>query len=231
MKTVKKVLAILLSVLILASLAACAQKVNAQSKTETQPDADADGGWTYNQGALSLDKNPEAKAAFEKALEGLCGYEYEPIALIGSQVFAGTNYAILCRGTPVIPDAESTYVLLYIYADPDGKAEITDIKDFADGSDSDEPVVGGLEMNQGDASVEKNAGVKAAFDKALDGLVGCSYETVAYIGSQVVAGINYVILCRTTPVYPGAESTFSLVTVYEDLNGGAELSDVTDLAI
>ena len=86
-------------------------------------------------------------------------------------------------------------------------------------------------MNQGDASVEKNADVKAAFDKALDGLVGCSYETVAYIGSQVVSGTNYSILCRTTPVCPNAESVFSMVTIYVDLNGSAELTDVTDLDI
>jgi hypothetical protein len=190
-----------------------------------------DGGWAYNQGELSLDKNAEAKAAFDKAIEGLVGCVYEPIALIGSQVVAGTNYCILCKATPVVPDAESSYVLLYIYADLDGNAEITDEKDFAESNDSDEPIVGGLHMNQGDAAVDKNADVKAAFDKALDGLVGCKYETVAYVGSQVVAGTNYVILCRTTPVYPNAKSVFSMVTIYEDLNGNAELTDVTDLAI
>jgi hypothetical protein len=189
------------------------------------------GGWEYNQGEFAIDQNADAKAAFEKAIKGLVGCDYEAIALIGSQVVAGTNYCILCKTTPVYPNAVSSYVLLYIYADLAGNAEITDEKDFAEGSDSDEPIVGGLNMNQGDFSVDKNADVKAAFDKALDGLVGCKYETVAYIGSQVVAGTNYVILCRTTPVYPDAVSVFSLVTVYVDLQGNAELSDVTDLSI
>ena len=243
MNTMKKFLAVLLSAAMVASLAACAGKnpanagtdaqktssLSAQSEAETQPDDAADGGWEYNQGKLSLDQNAEAKAAFDKATEGLVGCGYEPIALIGSQVAAGTNYCILCKSTPVYPDAEASYVLLYVYADLDGKAEITDIRDFAGTNDSDEPIVGGLEMNQGEASVDKNADVKAAFDKALDGLVGCSYETVAYIGSQVVSGTNYVILCRTTPVCPGAESTFSLVTIYEDLSGNAKLTDVTEL--
>ena len=68
-------------------------------------------------------------------------------------------------------------------------------------------------------------------NKALDGLVGCNYEAVAYIGSQVVAGTNYSILCRTTPVVPDAVSSFSIVTVYEDLNGSAELTDVSDLTL
>ena len=92
-------------------------------------------------------------------------------------------------------------------------------------------IVGGLETNQGETAVEQNADVKAAFDKALDGLVGCSYEPVAYLGSQVVAGTNYLLLCRTTPVVPNAVSAFSLVTIYADLSGNAELTDVTDVAI
>lgn len=244
MNNTKKILAAMLSLAMAASLAACASKTTANAtadaqkasslsaKSETVQQSDsADGGWEYNQGELSLDKNAEAKAAFNKALEGLVGCKYEPIALIGSQVVAGTNYCILCKTTPVYPNAESSYVLLYIYADLAGNAEITDEKDFAETNDSGEPVTGGLEMNQGDASVEKNADVKAAFDKALDGLVGCSYETVAYIGSQVVSGTNYSILCRTTPVCPNAESVFSMVTIYVDLNGSAELTDVTDLDI
>jgi len=257
MNTMKRILAGILSVVMAASFAACAstgashskaaasgkssssvtvvasdtQKASGadtQSKSEEQPET-VDGGWEANQGELPLDKDPDAKAAFEKATEGLTGYQYEPIALLGSQVVAGTNYCILCKGAPVVPDAKSTYLLVYIYADLSGGAEITDTKDFSESSDSGEEVTGGLEMNQGKPSVEQNADVKAAFDKALDGLVGCKYETVAYIGSQVVAGTNYVIVCRTTPVVPDATAGFSLVTVYEDLSGNAELSDVTDL--
>lgn len=244
MNNMKKTFAVLLGVVIVISLAACARNtanaaantqkasnLSVQSETKGQPDCAVDGVWEYNQGELSLDKNTQAKAAFAKATEGLTGCGYEPIALIGSQVVAGTNYCVLCKATPVAPDAESSYVLLYIYADLDGNAEITDLKDFAAANDSDEPIVGGLEMNQGEVSVDGNADVKAAFDKALDGLVGCKYETVAYIGCQVVSGTNYVILCRTTPICPDAESVFSMVTVYEDLNGTAELSDVADLSI
>ena len=278
MNTIKKALVIFLSVMMIASLAACAGKNTASVSTDTKKisylstrggteaqqdyaaasgktaagtaktataakgavtvktpaaaqksEGAVDGGWSFNQGELALNRNPDAKAAFAKATKGLVGYVYEPIALVGTQVVAGTNYCILCRATPVYPNAESSFALVYIYEDLNGKAEITDIKDFSDSSDSDEPILGGLEMNQGNAAVESNADVKAAFDKALSGLTGCEYETVAYIGSQVVAGTNYSILCRTTPVYPGAVSTFSMVTIYEDLNGNAELGEVTEL--
>jgi hypothetical protein len=242
MHTMKNFLAAFLCGAIAACLAACAGRSTAQAASASQTasgsstqsetaESAADGGWQYNQGALALEQNADAEAAFEKATEGLVGYVYTPVALIGSQVVAGTNYCILCRAAPVAPDAESSYVLLYVYADLSGNAEITDTRDLAGGSDSDEPVVGGLEANQGEAALESSADAKAAFDKALEGLVGCDYEAVAYLGSQVVSGTNYVILCRTTPVVPNAESAFSLVTVYADLSGNASLTDVTDLVI
>jgi hypothetical protein len=104
--------------------------ISAQSKTEEPADAAVDGGWEYNQGELSLDANPDAKAAFDKALDGLVGCAYEPVALIGSQVVAGTNYCILCRTTPVVPDAKSSFSLVTIYEDLNENAEITDVTDL-----------------------------------------------------------------------------------------------------
>ena len=40
---------------------------------------------------------------------------------------AGTNYCILCQITPVVPDATPAWALVYIYADLDGNAEITNV--------------------------------------------------------------------------------------------------------
>lgn len=58
------------------------------------------------------------------------GAQHEPIALLGTQVVAGTNYCLLCRSTPVVPDAVSHYTLMYIYADLEGGAEILDMVDL-----------------------------------------------------------------------------------------------------
>jgi hypothetical protein len=144
MKNMKKALFITISIFTVVFLAACASRkaaagtadaqkavdISAQSKTEEPADAAVDGGWEYNQGELSLDANPDAKAAFDKALDGLVGCAYEPVALIGSQVVAGTNYCILCRTTPVVPDAKSSFSLVTIYEDLNGNAEITDVTDL-----------------------------------------------------------------------------------------------------
>ena len=62
--------------------------------------------------------------------------------------------------------------------------------------------------------------VKAAFDKAMEGLVGCTYEPIAILGSQVVSGMNYCLLCKTTVVTPDAPVSYTLVYIYEALDGG-----------
>ena len=93
---------------------------------ETEPVA---GGWTANAEDPTL--IPEAALeAFNKATEELVGCDYEPIALLGSQVVAGTNYCLLCKCTVVTPDAPVSYVLMYIYSGVDGTNEVLDIQDI-----------------------------------------------------------------------------------------------------
>ena len=84
------------------------------------------GGWEnipHEAGELPAD----VQAAFDKAVDSLVGAEYVPVALMSTQVVAGTNYCILCQITPVVPDATLTWALVYIYADLDGNAEITNV--------------------------------------------------------------------------------------------------------
>ncbi|MER1994772.1 MAG: hypothetical protein ABS897_12095 [Eubacteriales bacterium] len=69
----------------------------------------------------------EAAAAFLKAMENLDGAEYIPVALLATQVVAGTNYCILCQGKYVVPDAKPFWALVYIYADLEGNAQILNI--------------------------------------------------------------------------------------------------------
>ena len=62
---------------------------------------------------------------------------------------------------------------------------------------------------------------------AQGGLQG--HETILRnLRRQVVSGTNYCLLCEITPVTPNAEATYALVTVYADLNGGAEITATND---
>ncbi len=72
----------------------------------------------------------EAQAAFDKAMETLVGAAYAPVALLATQVVAGTNYCILCRTTPVVPNAKPYWTLVYIYADLEGNAKIMNIHEL-----------------------------------------------------------------------------------------------------
>jgi len=122
-KTVVMVLALLCAMMFL--LTAC----GTQSGNGTDEAVGTlDGGYEINSGSTLLEDNAEAKAAFEKAAEKLDGSEYEPIALLGTQVVSGTNYAILCRITAVTPEAEPEMAIVYIYEDLEGNAEVSEVK-------------------------------------------------------------------------------------------------------
>ena len=72
----------------------------------------------------------EVKAVFEKAMEKKTKEEikteYTPIALLSTQVVAGTNYRILCTASNEEKEEEETYVMLTIYEDLSGNAEVID---------------------------------------------------------------------------------------------------------
>lgn len=69
----------------------------------------------------------------------------------------------------------------------------------------------------------------APLEEALADLDGVVYEPVAYLGSQVVAGMNHAYLCRATVVYPDAQPAWKLVYVYEPLEGPAAIIRIAGL--
>lgn len=207
--------------------ASAAKKETTVPSASPETTENAEGGWAVNNADLSLEKNPEARTAFEKATENLTGYIYEPIALLGTQVAAGTNYSILVRGTAVTPEARPVYSIITVYEDLNGNAEITDTKDLTE--NAEEGAAGAFEVNDGEYDFNQNKDVQDVFDKALADLVGESYEPVAYIGSQVVAGTTYYAVYRSTPVVPDAASEFVLVTATESPDGTVEPGDITSI--
>ena len=64
---------------------------------------------------------------FDQAMANMDWGELEPMALLGSQVVAGTNYAFLCYGTMQTDEATQGIQIVTVYADMDGNAEIKSI--------------------------------------------------------------------------------------------------------
>ena len=71
----------------------------------------------------------------------------------------------------------------------------------------------------------------AKLEKALEKNLGATYVPVANLGTQVVAGLNRCLLCQVTPVSPNGTPHYALIYVYEDLQGGATLTQVIDLDV
>ena len=79
------------------------------------------------------------------------------------------------------------------------------------------------------AEIPENA--QKAFDKATEGLTGAGYTPIAYLGSQVVAGINYKFVCIKQLIYPGATPQLVTVKVYAALDGTATITDVQEIVL
>ena len=165
--------------------------------------------------------------AFERAMEGLTGVGYVPVALIGTQVVSGMNYRILCEATPVVANPETHYAIVTVYEDLSGNAEITGIADSEMKADFNE-LPGGWFRAESPAVTEE---VTAAFDKIAETLTGMELRPAALLGSQVVAGTNYLVFCESapaTPADPTAKRGYVFAKIYADLNGNAEITELTD---
>lgn len=88
------------------------------------------GGWSYYTDIAEEPLPEEAREALEEAVEDMVGSDIVPVALLGTQVVAGTNYAILCTCTPVVLEPETTLCVAIVYEDLQGNATLTSLEDF-----------------------------------------------------------------------------------------------------
>ena len=191
------------------------------------------GGWElFNNEPNSLPD--EVQTAFDKAAEKFTGSDLKPVVYAASQVAAGTNYMILCEAATTTEAPDISYQMVVVYADPDGNAEITQIKEFVlteytegDSAEiSTEKLTGGWEVAEDRSSVVIPQDVKDVFDKATGSLDGNDLEPAALLGTQVVEGTNYAFLCFSTLQTEETIRGIQVVTVYEDPDGNAEVTNI-----
>ena len=189
----------------------------AEEISETNESAPITGGWVINNDFDGTD-DANAMSAFEKATEDLDGYRYDVAAVLGSQIVAGTNYLYLCRAEMVVPDAKPEYVILKVYEDLEGNAEITGSLRLLEGKE-------GWEYNDANPYMDENEEVNDAFDKALEGLTGVEYKPIAYIGHK---DNSYAVLTKIT--ITSVEPLTSLSMVYiTKTDSGAMIDDIYDI--
>lgn len=204
-------------------------KVNGEEVFSTQISTDS---WEVPQ----INKvSVEQKKYFEEAAGELDGYFYEPVALLGTQTVSGTNYCFLCRPSVSGNNAVNSLVLTYIYVDLQGKASfLKDERLVLPGTEAEDadgaPLPGGWSYAE---SNEVTSDIRNILYSANEKLPDVTYEAIAYAGSQVVAGMNHAILCKTMPSSSGKDTKSSLVLVYvyEDLQGNCEITDTSDIKL
>ena len=176
------------------------------------------GGW---EASVSTEVTAELSEVFEKAQEGYTGENYSPVAYLGSQLVSGTNHAFLCK-----TDSDSYWSIVYVYENLDGVCEITNayILDIAasnyenivlTGKPSGEDMVGGWSMAE---TTEIDEELGAVIDGATADMSGVSYEPVLVLETQVVAGTNYAVLCKTQSDSEDAEPYWTVLYIYRNLS-------------
>ncbi len=211
----------IISVLLLTAL--CFLAIGCQKKENEE----MVGGWTIDLAAQSLAIPKEAANAFNKAIEKENNLQLEPIALLGTQVVAGTNYMFLCTETPMNKTEDSSYKIAIVYKDLKGEAILFkkvdfDVNQYAgkEIKKTSESLMGGWQVNTDMQDPKIQEEIKDAFDKATseDTVI---YTPIVVLAKQVVAGTNYAIMTQAED----AEENFSIevLTIYKDLQGNAKV--------
>jgi len=232
----RKLSVLLLALFMITMITACGssnESVQTDESSEMSAEESVSGGWNlFDNEANALPE--DVQTAFDKAAETFTGSELKPVSYVASQVVAGTNYMILCEAATTTQQPETSYQMVVVYADLEGNAEITQIKEFdlteyTDGNNTEisaERLAGGWQVAEDRSSVVIPQDAKDVFDKAAGNLDGNELEPMALLGTQVVAGTNYAFLCFSTLQTEETINGIQVVTVYEDLDGNAEITNI-----
>ena len=92
-------------------------------------------------------------------------------------------------------------------------------------------MAGGWQINEDihPAAIPENA--LKAFDEAMEGFTGQTFEPLELIMTQVVAGTNYLFLCKGTLVTAEPVVALKLVEVYKPINDKAKVASICDFDI
>lgn len=160
---------------------------------------------------------------------------YTPVLLLGSQVVNGTNYAYLAYKEPISTSAFSAYVVVVVYVDLDGNAEILSESDFV--LEDYLQTNGGYVSEGYDGAFVENQELKPMLDNDINEVFTKVFEEwpegeffgVSLLATQVVAGTNYAILAVGTGINNDPNPHLYIVSIYESLDGTVELNNLCSL--
>lgn len=223
------------------SLVACggAGQTNAAQGTgekEAAAESAVVGGWTINTEFDGSEITDEQAAMFEQAMSEADVATYQPVAVVASQLVSGMNYAYLCTSTVAAPDAPTTWAIVVIYQDLNGKCSFTCANELnpadlhlAKGTTGD--AVGAWSVILPDANAALPEKAHEAFAAATEALMaenqGYALNPLALLATQVVSGTNYQFLCVGS--LGGEEPQLIDATIYQDLDGNVSVTSIDAL--
>ena len=165
-------------------------------------------------GDFSYEMTADLTSLFDAAMENYVGVNYEPVVYLGTPSSNPLGSIFLCKATAVVPDAVPYWAIVTVQ-DVGDTVSVEDVKviDYAASSsantavladDQGEPLLGGWE----DAAAEDLTG----------DIIPEDVVPVAVLASQVVSGMNYCCLVCN-------DGSWNLVYVYQDLQGGADVTN------
>lgn len=144
---------------------------------------------------VSFDSMPQPVASGLAAVrEKMVGAEYDVIAYLGSQEVNGTNYAVLA--TQVLTtgrDSQNVVILKFNQKPGEVVATLTGIEHILDAG----APLGGIVV---DPKTEIPADVQKIWHNVFEGYVGMDLTPIAYLGTQMVNGMNYFFIVEATGI-------------------------------
>ncbi|MBR0150243.1 MAG: hypothetical protein IJP89_02645 [Synergistaceae bacterium] len=73
--------------------------------------------------------------------------------------------------------------------------------------------------------------VQSAFTAVTGDMTGAEYEPIAYMGSQQVNGLNYMVIALQKLMIPSGEKRPVKMIIHEEIDGSVRLVSVSGLAL
>ena len=170
--------------------------------------APAEGEWVVNNEAITPQIEDADQLRFDKAVGGLYGEKYQPIAVLATQLVAGNNYAYLCR-TPLTEAYAPVWRIIVVYEDLEGEVKLTSIRDLTiddlktvdEDEGATEDATGAWEIVGAQETAEETSGDGAAEDAS--GETGDAAEGAEAGTPATVEGISDTVLNAITTEHPG----------------------------
>ena len=89
---------------------------------------------------------------------------------------------------------------------------------------SSRALIGGWKVNEDMPEYKLPEDVQTAFDEVKE--TGTEYVPVLYLGSQLVSGRNYMLICKQILTLPEQSESVVQMTIYKPLNAPAKITEI-----